>query len=161
MAFLFKILALFQPCSQLSRASTSSGTVAPRWTAGMHVQQGSSGAAVQPTVYPFWGSSLRVWNGVDRWKNAAQALLKCAELQQIKSNQTVGVNSPEKIQFPALENGEHYKSQARETLLAKQTMTFETYVLWTFARQKWNNFLVTVAVSATDKNEGNGRDRSF
>lgn len=60
MAFFFNILVLLQPHSHPNRASTSSGTVALKWTAGMHVQPGSSGAAVRPTVYPFLGPLLRV-----------------------------------------------------------------------------------------------------
>lgn len=50
--------------------------------AGTHGQLRLLGAAAQPTVFILsWGSLLGVGNGVDRGKNAALALLKCAELR--------------------------------------------------------------------------------
>lgn len=44
------------------------------------------GQLVSQLFIPSWGSLLGVRNGVDRGKNAALAPLKCAELQQMKSN---------------------------------------------------------------------------
>lgn len=145
-ALFFKILVLLQTCTHLNRASTSLGIVALKWKAGTHVQPKSLWAAAQPTVFILsWGSLLRVRNGVDWWKDAALALLKCAELHQKKSSYSVGVNSPGKIQLSATENGKQWKPGKRNS--PGQTLTFDAQVLWMFAKQQWNNFLFILLLS--------------
>lgn len=66
-----------------------------------------------------WGFLLRVRNGVDRWKNAALAPLKYAEIALDKKQLACQTQLSREDTTSALENREHYKSQARETLLAK------------------------------------------